>query len=30
MVVKVVEGYEVLESVMVEMDSALDGFAGVL
>jgi hypothetical protein len=28
--VKVVEGYEVLESVMVEMDPALDGFAGVL
>lgn len=27
---KVAEDYEVLESVVVEMDPALDGFAGVL
>ncbi len=27
---KIVDGYEVLESVVVGMDPALDGFAGVL
>jgi hypothetical protein len=28
--VRIVDGYEVLESVAVGMDPALDGFAGVL
>lgn len=28
--VKVADGYEVLESVVVEMDPVVDGFAGVL
>lgn len=27
---RIVEGYEVLESVVVGMDAVLDGFAGVL
>jgi hypothetical protein len=28
--VRVADGYEVLESILVEMDPVMDGFAGVL